>query len=324
MTFRIQKMMDIPAVQAAVDTIPDGRCFLASAHVFKTFVENAWFNDGTTYNSRGDKIDIKRGQLVISLRTFADQARISVKTLRNALKILEKVGLITRETSRRHTVITLPFYNFYHNSTGIRIQKGTQKFERKVVQIDEIEYIPPQVETKRAHRHINNYKKEYCKTSISLLPDNKSHKGDMKGIFQDDRNKSHHVEPPVPPHKTRELSREIKRTDVTSGRHRERLLEKIIELNPCVEKPRTLAYMIQAARTLGIKDRKAFLFTLLTKPKWMPQDNFLIDAGREIARNGSRKRREHIDQFGYTPPKSWRESANEFFDQLLANAIVVD
>jgi len=72
--------------------------------------ERKWF-DGKL------NVSIKRGQLIRSLDDMAASCHVSLQVLRTSLKNLEKCGFLTRQSTQRYTIITIPKYDKYQDLT---------------------------------------------------------------------------------------------------------------------------------------------------------------------------------------------------------------
>lgn len=72
--------------------------------------DGKWF-DGT------DEIPIKRGQFVRSWAGLAEESGESVQTVRTSVQHLEKVGFLTRKSTGRYHVFTIPKYSHYQDLT---------------------------------------------------------------------------------------------------------------------------------------------------------------------------------------------------------------
>ena len=58
-------------------------------------------------------VEIKRGEFVTSREHLAEAAKLSEQTVRTSLKNLEKVGFLTRKSTSRWTLVSLPKYDHY-------------------------------------------------------------------------------------------------------------------------------------------------------------------------------------------------------------------
>lgn len=72
---------------------------------------------------QGNKYDLKPGQFVTSLESLSRKARVSVQTVRGALKNLKKLGFATYETTNRNTLITVLNWDIYQ---GYNIEDNKQ------------------------------------------------------------------------------------------------------------------------------------------------------------------------------------------------------
>lgn len=70
--------------------------------------------DSVPWQARnGDKVTIKRGQLVTSFRSLAKQMGISIQNIRTCLKNLSKADFLTHSSTQHYTKITLKNYDKY-------------------------------------------------------------------------------------------------------------------------------------------------------------------------------------------------------------------
>lgn len=61
------------------------------------------------------EVVIQRGQFVRSLKHIAEAAHLSLQTVRTSLQNLQNTGFLTRKSTSRWTLITLPKYDFYQD-----------------------------------------------------------------------------------------------------------------------------------------------------------------------------------------------------------------
>lgn len=69
-------------------------------------------------------IEIQAGQLVTSLSRLEQETGLSQKTIRNALRKLEKMGELVTQKGRAYTIITICNYESYQGDTT---DEGTQE-----------------------------------------------------------------------------------------------------------------------------------------------------------------------------------------------------
>lgn len=68
-------------------------------------------------------IELQAGQFVTSLSRLEHEMRLSQKTIRNALRKLEKMGELVTQKGRAYTIITICNYESYQGDTT---DEGTQ------------------------------------------------------------------------------------------------------------------------------------------------------------------------------------------------------
>lgn len=73
--------------------------------------------------NRWQGIEIQAGQFVTSLSRLVAETGLSQKTIRNALRKLEKMGELVTQKSRAYTIITICNYESYQGDTT---DEGTQ------------------------------------------------------------------------------------------------------------------------------------------------------------------------------------------------------
>jgi hypothetical protein len=61
------------------------------------------------------EVVIGRGQFVRSLKDMAEAAHLSLQTVRTSLRNLESTGFLTRKSTSRYTIISVPKYEFYQD-----------------------------------------------------------------------------------------------------------------------------------------------------------------------------------------------------------------
>ena len=74
-------------------------------------------------------IDVKRGQLITSIDSIKLSTNLSVQTIRTCLSRLEKSGEINKQTTNKHTVITVCKYDSYHSS-GVSDFKAESQYQQ--------------------------------------------------------------------------------------------------------------------------------------------------------------------------------------------------
>ncbi len=89
--------------------------------VFLHLMLMANYEDGTTENG----IEVKRGQLVVSLKGLADTLGISMSAVRYALKTLQQSGEVNVITHKRYTLITVSEYSTYQGVNSNEINDTT-------------------------------------------------------------------------------------------------------------------------------------------------------------------------------------------------------
>lgn len=62
-----------------------------------------------------NNLTIGRGQLIRTLQGLSEAAKMSIQNIRTSLRHLEKAGFLTRVSTSRYTLITLPKYDFYQD-----------------------------------------------------------------------------------------------------------------------------------------------------------------------------------------------------------------
>ena len=99
--------------------LPDGQRIVAM-----TLLMMANWKDGRAF-SRGQVVEVKRGQVMTSLDKLARRARVSVKTVRTALGNLEKAGFSANESAKHYRLITVRNFDSYQaGDTGIGNHSG--------------------------------------------------------------------------------------------------------------------------------------------------------------------------------------------------------
>ena len=63
----------------------------------------------------GEKYDLQPGQFITSRGNLAKKAGVSIQTVRGALENLEKLEFITKETTKRNTLITVLNWGVYQD-----------------------------------------------------------------------------------------------------------------------------------------------------------------------------------------------------------------
>lgn len=77
-------------------------------------------------------IEIKAGQFVTSLSRSVAETGLSQKTIRNALRKLEKMGELVTQKSRAYTIITICNYESYQGDTTDEGTQGAHEMKFKL------------------------------------------------------------------------------------------------------------------------------------------------------------------------------------------------
>ena len=99
-------------------------------------IESCAFVD-TTVDRFGFPIEVKRGELIISLRRLASEVNITERSLRTALKTFENHEMIVLKTDTGTTQITLCNYDVFQDD----LKKPTQERHRSDTQNKEVKEI---------------------------------------------------------------------------------------------------------------------------------------------------------------------------------------
>lgn len=97
--------------------------------VMITLIMMANHEDGDWWDKYGKRwIPVKRGQFITSLSRLAELCGegVSVRNIRTALKVLEKMGFMTHQPTNRFSVITLVNYDFYQSGGSYLTRPRTQ------------------------------------------------------------------------------------------------------------------------------------------------------------------------------------------------------
>ncbi len=87
------------------------------AHIFIHMIMRAAWRDYRT-RSRGEVIDLKRGQLVAGERSLAEDFGVSRKVIARLIEVMKESRMISLSRSHRFTVITICNYDSHQASAG--------------------------------------------------------------------------------------------------------------------------------------------------------------------------------------------------------------
>lgn len=62
---------------------------------------------------RGQPFEVQAGQMITSAKSLSDKAKVSEQTVRSALKLFEKLDILTRQSTNQNTLITLTNWEVY-------------------------------------------------------------------------------------------------------------------------------------------------------------------------------------------------------------------
>ncbi len=99
---------------------------LREAAIWNFLYQNAFWEDGVR-NFNGSTFNLKRGQIVVSIRFLAQGFGISEKGARGVIQKLEKLGMVVKQGASKGTVITICNYDTYQIKQKT---KGEQKSNR--------------------------------------------------------------------------------------------------------------------------------------------------------------------------------------------------
>ncbi|MBQ8539768.1 MAG: hypothetical protein IJ433_08970 [Ruminococcus sp.] len=131
--------------------IADSRWFknINTCHLFIYLLLRANYEEGVF-----EMHNIKRGQLVTSLKQLSDDTGLSFQQVRTALKHLKSTHDITSETTTKYTIITVKDYEKYAASTHTLTNK--QHAHNKVATNNQQQYNKNN-KKKKNNKGINNY-----------------------------------------------------------------------------------------------------------------------------------------------------------------------
>jgi len=127
---------------------------------------------------------IKRGQLVRSLTDMAEACHVSLQTLRTSLKNLEKAEFLTRKSTQRYTIITLPKYDKYQDLTKYSDREWSRDLTRH-----------PTNDQQTANKHLTNTQPTPNNKQEGLRRENNGKKADE---LEEEKGGAHasHAAPP--------------------------------------------------------------------------------------------------------------------------------
>lgn len=96
------------------------------SHLFIHLLLLATYGD-TKFLWNGKEEVLKRGQLITGRYALAEATGISPNTIKGYLKILENIGIITRKSTNKFTIITIIKYNQYQDRRVNHTTKDTSQ-----------------------------------------------------------------------------------------------------------------------------------------------------------------------------------------------------
>ena len=113
-------------------------------------------------NWRG--IEIKRGQLLTSLRSLSQKSGLSVQSVRTAISHLKATGEITCHTTKTYTLITVENYGKYQISKGATNTADTKEPTRNLTNDQQ------RANTASTHTNKDNNYKELKRNNYYPIP----------------------------------------------------------------------------------------------------------------------------------------------------------
>lgn len=116
---------------------------LSYIKLYRKILKWRWYKDATTSrvffhlllianftNGDFEQVTVKRGQLVTSVAHISRDLKISVKSVRTALKHLKSTNEVAIQTTSQYSIITINNYNEYQNVANNWANEGQTKGKR--------------------------------------------------------------------------------------------------------------------------------------------------------------------------------------------------
>lgn len=103
---------------------------LREAAIFNFLYQNAFYEDGLR-QFKGQTVELKRGQIIVSMSFLAEGFHMSEKGVRGVILKLEKYGMLVKQRANRGTILTICNYDKYQKIIQTEgEQEGNQRANR--------------------------------------------------------------------------------------------------------------------------------------------------------------------------------------------------
>ena len=108
--------------------------------LYRNILNWEWYDDPNTfklfihllltvnyYDAKWHGIEVKRGSRIASLKTLSDETKLSIKSVRTALKHLTSAQCVAQYPTSKYTVFTVLNYDLYQERARTKANEGHSK-----------------------------------------------------------------------------------------------------------------------------------------------------------------------------------------------------